>query len=365
MDSWIALLGRRDHPTDALKDYCTYLGQALAKRGIHLHLVRVPWAEDGWVRALHWLWREARAWRGHWVLMQYTALQWSRRGFPFGLLAVLGVLKRRGCRVGVVYHDAAGFPGHRPIDRVRRRIQHGVMRRAYRWADRVVSPVPPEALVWLPAVDRRKISVIPVGPNVPERTDDRRPGTAEKVVAVFCVTGRPHTSQEVADIAFAVRYASEHLFDTGRMVRLVVFGRGAPEAESDLRRALDGTDVSTEVLGLLPAEEVAETLSRADALLFVRGPISGRRGSAIAGIACGLPVVAYAGPETGFPITEAGVRLVPYGDRVRLAEALTEVLADEDVWQGLHRRSREAQARYFSWDAIAGQMWGILTDGKA
>ena len=30
---WIALLGRRDMPTDGVEDYCTFLGRALAQRG--------------------------------------------------------------------------------------------------------------------------------------------------------------------------------------------------------------------------------------------------------------------------------------------------------------------------------------------
>jgi hypothetical protein len=97
MKNWIVLLGRRDYPTDALEDYCTYLGQALFKHGINLQLVRVPWAEKGWFYALRWLWREARSWQGRWVLVQYTALAWSRRGFPIGLL-----LHARG----VLHHEA-------------------------------------------------------------------------------------------------------------------------------------------------------------------------------------------------------------------------------------------------------------------
>jgi hypothetical protein len=53
MKNWIALLGRRDYPTDALENYCTYLRQALFKHSINLQLVRVPWAERGWFYALH------------------------------------------------------------------------------------------------------------------------------------------------------------------------------------------------------------------------------------------------------------------------------------------------------------------------
>ena len=38
----IALLGRRDSPTDALEDYCAWLGRALEARGWTLVPVRVP-----------------------------------------------------------------------------------------------------------------------------------------------------------------------------------------------------------------------------------------------------------------------------------------------------------------------------------
>src|SRR5487761_2159038 len=101
---WVALLGRKDEPTDGVEDYCTFLGRALADCGVELRAVRVPWLKQGWLGALRGLRRDAAAWRGQWVLLQYTALSWSRRGFPFGALAVLGVLRRRGVRCAVVFH---------------------------------------------------------------------------------------------------------------------------------------------------------------------------------------------------------------------------------------------------------------------
>ena len=47
----IALLGRRDEPTDAVEEYCRYLGEALRAHDFELELVRVAWLEDGWPRA--------------------------------------------------------------------------------------------------------------------------------------------------------------------------------------------------------------------------------------------------------------------------------------------------------------------------
>jgi hypothetical protein len=360
----IALLGRRDYPTDGVEDYCTYLGKALKEQGVALQLVRVPWAERGWFYALRWLWQEARAWKGRWVLVQYTALAWSRRGFPIGLLPVLKILRGRKCRLGIVYHDARGYPGHRLIDRLRRKVQHQVMRLACQWADRGISPVPLESLDWLPVSERQKVSVIPVGPNIPEGTREARWGREEKVVAVFGITGGHNIPKEVADIAFATHKAAKRLRGEGKKLRLVVLGRGSEEAEAALCQSINGNEVFLSVLGLLPAEEITRTLSQADALLFVRGHVSGRRTTAIAGIACGLPVVGYLGKETGFPITEAGVLLIPQGNREALAEALTRVLTDENLWWELHQRSKEAQRRYFSWDAIAKRFLEVLDGCK-
>jgi len=81
-----AFLGRRDYPTDVLEDYCTYLSEALRKRGLDLHLVRMPWAEMGWAKAMLWFYRQSREWQNQWILMQYTALAWSMWEFPTNFL---------------------------------------------------------------------------------------------------------------------------------------------------------------------------------------------------------------------------------------------------------------------------------------
>ena len=75
----IALLGRRDEPTDAVEDYCRYLGQALVEHSIKLEIRRVPWNEQGWAASLEALRLQAETWRGTWILLQYTALAWSAR----------------------------------------------------------------------------------------------------------------------------------------------------------------------------------------------------------------------------------------------------------------------------------------------
>jgi glycosyltransferase involved in cell wall biosynthesis len=359
--AWIALSGRRDMPTDGVEDYCVFLGRALEERGIELKLARVPWVDRGWTGALRQLSRESAAWRDRWVLLQYTALGWSRRSFPLGFLWVLRVLRRNGARCLVVFHDALPYGGTRRIDRLRRACQLWVMRRAYQWAERSVLTIPLDHAGWLPP-QPTKAAFIPIGANLPPVAMNgagTRVAPATKTIAVFGITGEPATLSEVRDIGYALTRVKAKLGE----LRLVAVGRGSSEAEPALRRVLDGSGVEAVVLGLLTPDEIASTLVHADVLLFVRGDVSSRRGSALAGIACGLPIVGYEGPETAFPITKAGLELAPKGDRDALAVALERILCDDHLRQDLRRRSLRAYADYFSWERIAEQFAAELSDG--
>jgi len=162
--------------------------------------------------------------------------------------------------------------------------------------------------------------------------------------------------QEVAQITSAVRFAAKKL---GKL-RLLVFGRNADSAEAGLRVGLRDQPVALRVAGVLPEGDVEAILRSSDVLLFVRGSISSRRGSAIAGIACGLPVIAFAGSETAAPITDAGVVLVPGGNKTALGEALVRVLSDREYHARLAERSRAAYKKHFSWEAIASQYASLL-----
>src|ERR1700693_389411 len=97
----VALLRQRDTPTDGIEEYCSFLARALAELGIDLQQTRVQWVEKDWVAALGQLSRASSEWRGPWVLLQYTASSWSRRGFPFGALAALAILRQAGVRCTV------------------------------------------------------------------------------------------------------------------------------------------------------------------------------------------------------------------------------------------------------------------------
>jgi glycosyltransferase involved in cell wall biosynthesis len=359
VEGWIALLGRRDAPTDGIEDYCSFLGDALSKHSIGLQTVRVRWAEEGWRRALTRLWGESSSWRASWVLLQFTTMAWSRRGFPFGALAGLTILRCRGVRCAVVFHEPFRQPGRRSIDRLRGYCQDLVIRRLYRGAAKAIFAHPLEKIGWLPRSEP-KATFVPIGANIPERqievTLTRNGNGGTKTVAVFCLSDPPHRNRELGDISYAMRFLAQQ----GLKARVVFLGRGTAEAREDIGRLFEPSAGDVVNLGLQSAAEVTRILSQSDAMLCVRGPVFPTRGSAIAGIACGLPIVGYAGCEEGTPLEDAGLALAPYRDHEALAKQLARVLGSDDVRMELQRRSQLAQRRHFDWGVIASQVVSAL-----
>jgi hypothetical protein len=109
-DGMIALMGKTDPLTDGVRDHCTFVGDAILRRGGEWRVVDLDWEKTGWGPALRRLDQMSRDWRGKWVLVQYTALMWSRRGFPTRFLSLLRRLKRNGARIAVHTHRASGQP---------------------------------------------------------------------------------------------------------------------------------------------------------------------------------------------------------------------------------------------------------------
>lgn len=363
-----ALLGRRDQPTDAVEEYCKHLGEALAAHNFSLEIRRVPWELHGWPHSLHALRLQAAGWRDTWVLVQYTALAWSARGFPLRFLQVLRILAAARARIAVVFHDVEPFSGSRFADRVRRIAQVRTMRRAVDFADSAVSTVAGEHISWL-GKQAEKSAFIPVGPNLPISTNQsacfapsKKTANEPPAIAVFSITGGESGARETREIIAAARFAAESL----GALRLRAFGRHAEIREAALRDGLAGTPVELSVEGVLEESQVVEKLCSCDVLLFVRGVISSRRSSAIAGIACGLPVIAYSGQETAPPVTEAGVALIPFEQDLRsrqqqLNSALVRVLSDAAYRAELSARSRQACDLHFSWPSIAKRFAALLT----
>lgn len=175
---------------------------------------------------------------------------------------------------------------------------------------------------------------------------------------VFGVTGAPSMEREVEEIADVMQKASRAL--TG--LRLIAVGRGSVEAREQLVKTLDGCNVEIVARGILPAAEVAREFERADAMLFVRGPITPQRGSVMAGIASGIPIVGYQDGRILGPLQEAGVEWSPWVDRENLTRGLIRVLSDPRRWTELHERNLEVQKAHLSWDRIAERFRVVLSE---
>jgi hypothetical protein len=360
-ETWIALLGRKDVPADGIADYCAYLGQNLATRGIELNPVRVEWAERGWLWAVWDLWLRSQGWRGLWVISQYTAMAWSDRGFPVGALACIAILRAHGVRCAVLFHEPWGVSGPRAIDKVRCGFQNWTVRTLHRFTEKSIFTIPLNTVSWLPVNDTKCV-FIPLGPNIPENLANRNAfqerNGSEKTVVVFCISEQPYGEREINDVAAATRAAASG----GTKLRVVFVGRGTAEAEPAIDLAFKGTGIEVCNRGTCEAPEVTRIFSEAHAILAVRGRLYLRRGSALAGLACGLPMVAYAGAAEGTIIEEAGVTLVPFGDQAALGSALRDILTDPALWQEMHEKNLRFQQRYLSWNVIATSYAAFLGD---
>jgi glycosyltransferase involved in cell wall biosynthesis len=135
-------------------------------------------------------------------------------------------------------------------------------------------------------------------------------------------------------------------------VRLLVIGDGPFEPQ--LRRAARrlGVSAAVEFLGFLPRAEMVRRMQQAW-VLVQPSPKEGWGLTVVEAGACGTAVVAADSPGLRDSVRrdETGL-LVPYGDAVRLAEALVRVLED----RALRGRLAAAGARWagsFSWPECA------------
>ncbi|HEY0704382.1 MAG TPA: glycosyltransferase [Candidatus Acidoferrales bacterium] len=357
--TWIALLGRKDIPADGITDYCEQLAKSAAKHGIEVRLVRVEWATQGWLPALRTLWRQSKSWRGVWVLPQYAAMGWSKRGFPLGALVTAAILRLRGARCAMLFHEPWGVGGPRLIDRIRGAFQNWVVRTLHRFSEKSIFTIPLSSVPWLAAHDA-KSAFIPLGPNIPENLTPRSPSPAQngvaKNVVVFCVSESPYGEREINDIAAASRAVIER----GLKLRLTFVGRGTAEAKNAIDNAFAGTEIEVCNRGLCEAQEVTRIFSESDAMIAVRGRLYLRRGSALAGLACGLPIVAYSGAAEEAIIRETGISLVRFRDHAALGSALLEILTNSGLWREMHQKNIRFQQKYLSWNVIANSFSAFL-----
>jgi glycosyltransferase involved in cell wall biosynthesis len=367
MPSLVMLLGRGEVPADGVADYCGNLATALKPFGVETNIERLDWSGEGWLGALKKLWGSTRRDGNPTFVLQYTALSWSKKGFPMGAAAAMAILRMRGARCGVMFHEPwrQGVIKPRFIDRIRGKLQDWTILAIHGMSSLCIFSLPLEQISWLDPHDPKSF-FIPLGPNVVEILDGPYPparpaGQPEKIVCVFCLSEPTSESRELGDIVTAARAAQ----DAGAKLRMVFVGRGTDTGAEAITQAFAGLGIETVALGLRGPHDIARTIVASDVLLCVRGPLNLRRGSALAGLATGTPMVAYSGGEEGTTLMEAGVEFAPLYDQAQLGSALARVLTDDALAQRMHEKNIEVEQKYFAWDTVARQYLRALNRDDA
>lgn len=349
------VLGRADQPTDAVGQYSNRLAYALRRRGTSVEILACRWDVCGWRSALQQL-KDALRSRYDAILIHHTHLMWDREGLPGGFIRVVRAVGARGTRLGVILHDPSCFGGRRIRDRLRDRFQVVGMKAAVRKSQVTFATVDPDVLPWATEDLRHSMALLPVGSNIPVvRMDRKRTREDEKfVVAVFGVRDDASSEQESMRIIQLLERVRNRIGD----VRVTFFGRGTQRLVGCGLETNRG--VLVDIHGIVSSSECSRIMDRADVSLLLRGTLSSRRSSAIAAISHGVPVIGWRGRDTGWPLTEAGIVAVPFGDVEGVAENLVRLATEESYSAHLRAKNKRCYGTYFAWERIAERLEATL-----
>ncbi len=208
----------------------------------------------------------------------------------------------------------------------------------------------------------REIDIVPYGTKFPESVPEVVfPGdrTPKRILFVGRLVERK-----------GVRYLIEAMPEILRKLdaELIIVG-GGPLLE-ELKRTASGAGVADRVrfTGIVPAEEKERWYSESD--LFVlpacfdrHGDTEGQGVVLLEALSHGKPVVASAvGGIVDIVKHEKTGLLVPEKDPHALAEAITRILTDEDLYVRLAREGYDFARKNFSEDAVADKVVGIYRE---
>jgi glycosyltransferase involved in cell wall biosynthesis len=333
----------------------------------HAGLLALALGEHGFDCSMHWLTRERRALRearaeiGAWtrelagslrsdapraVVLHYSAFAYSHRGVPLFIHPVLRAV--RGAPLVAMMHELAypwshyGWRGKLWASTQRAglielvRASAGIVVTAdfqQQWL---------QSRHWLP---RRSVRTAPVFSNLPAPHASAPPGApgSTRSIGMFGYAYQGARTDAVLAAAALLREA-------GLDVRLVLLGApggSSPVAQELLAQARGhGVAVPVEFEGPLAAQDLSDALARCDVLVFAdaAGP-SSRKGTLAGALASGAAVVALDGPQTWPELVRSNaVELVAPAAKP-LAQALAELLGDDERRQALGARGRAFSER--------------------
>lgn len=343
----LAIVGRANSNTCGISRYLKLLGQALEEQNCEMDIYQFNWSQSGWMKSFVKLAKEVRKFDYKAIVIQYTAFSWSQKGLPFNLFVIIFFLKLNKLKVGIYFHDPDCSSGHGLLQKTRSALQRTIMKLLYLCTDKTLIAIEPKLIPWLPK-NKQKAFLLPIGSNTPEMPINILPKGLNRI-CVFCVTKGQPMQSEVKQITEIVIPLSQKLAN----LELLVCGHGALESKNEFLLKLKNCKIKLEIIGETSLENIAELLNNSKALLFVRGPVTGSRGSATAGIATKIPIVGYRGNLTGNPLTQGGILLAEQNDSAEISSNLNAVLSDDVLYQDLIRKNEFLYKEFFSCDQIA------------
>lgn len=202
---------------------------------------------------------------------------------------------------------------------------------------------------------KKKVITIPLGVTLPLTM----PGVRRKADQVFfmSVLDRHHEYKGLGTLLDAMVKVKD-----GRPeARLLVGGDGELIGKYRKLAKTHGISDTVEFLGYLPDEELAELYSSSS--VFVLPSLSRLEGFgivALEALSYATPVIttSFAGSSDLIKRNKAGL-IVPPGDAVRLANAITALLENQDKARSMGIRGAAAVEQEFSWESIARQMVSV------
>ncbi len=369
--AWHLITGKYPPEPGGVADYTAILGRALAAAGCEVHVwcsgeAEGPAAEPGGVAVYRVAGRFGPAGLARLdrmldrfpgprrLLVQYVphGFGWKAMNVGFAAWVASRRLRRRD-DVRVMFHEVA-FPW------VRSPLRHNLIAAVNRAMAAVLIRACTTAYVsipgWEPLLRRLGAGRVPIAwTPVPSNVPDEAPAAAVAARRVELTRGEPsprvvcHFGTYGPTITRTLAPLLRELLDRRPDVRVLLLGAGGDRWRVELA---DGrADWSARVVapGGLPDPIVAEYLRACDLVLqpYPDGA-SGRRGTLMAALANGVPVVTTLGALSEPIWAEGAVAAAPAGDPDRLARLALDLLDHPDRLAELGRAGRRLYEERFA-----------------
>lgn len=342
--SMVILFNDRGRQVDGIRDHTRMLEASLSRAsGLKVSAqydVAPPWRRH-----------RARLPSDGVVVLQYSPFSYARWGLAPWLPAFLLNLRLHDRRPLIVLNVHEPYvPMSSP-----RSVAMGLWQRAQLAALQLGSDVVFSSIEsWTHALSRhwprRQVHHLPVGSNLPDMRDARAEERGRMKIdgdgVMLACFGRDHPSWLSAHVVAAANAVSR----TGRRTVLQSLGAEAPR--------LEGLDeaVVLDAPGYLATEAIARRLAAADIFLspLIDG-VSTRRGTMMAALQHGVPIVGTAGPLTDSILLESrsALSLVAVGDRDGFADEVRRLADEAPERLSMRGAGRRLYERNFDWPVAA------------